>query len=115
MTSRGVAVFNTPGANANAVNELVICGMLLSSRKIHQGINYVSDTTETDVSALKKETEAAKSRFKGWEMRGKTVGIVGLGAIGAQVANSAYSGFGMSVAGFDPFLSAEFALQVRIA
>ena len=105
----GIVVFNTPGANANAVKELVICALLLSSRDVTGGIDWVKEeATNPDISAL---VEKGKSKFSGPELAGKTMGIVGLGAIGAKVANICYR-LGMDVVGFDPFLSVNTALSL---
>ena len=101
---QGVVVFNTPGANANAVKELVIAGLLLSSRKIVEGIAWAKELT-TDVA---KEVEKGKSVFVGPELLGKTVGVIGLGAIGVLVANTAQS-LGMKVIGYDPYISIDAA------
>lgn len=91
-TEQGIVVFNTPGANANAVKELVLCGLLLSSRGILPGISYVNSLTDMqDNAAMSKLLEKEKSRFKGSEIAGKTLGIVGLGAIGSLVAEMAIS------------------------
>ena len=109
-TEQGIAVFNTPGANANAVKELVISGMLLSSRKIYQGINWAQDLKGKgdEVGGL---VEKGKSNFTGPEISGKTLGVVGLGAIGMLVANAAEA-LGMRVIGFDPFISIDSAWQL---
>ena len=99
---RGIVVFNTPGANANAVKELVLFGLLASSRKIIEGINWVQGLIgQTGVA---ETVEKGKADFVGPEITGKTLGIIGLGAIGVLVANAA-SGLGMNVIGFDPWLS----------
>lgn len=112
MTSRGVVVFNTPGANANAVKELVLAGMLLSSRDIVGGIRFVrEEQRETDDAALSKLLEAEKKRFAGHELAGRTLGVVGLGAIGALVANMALD-MGMQVLGYDPAISVEAAWKL---
>lgn len=100
MSEKGVVVFNTPGANANAVKELVICGMLLSSRDIIGGNQWVN-TLNSDVA---KQTEKGKGQFGGTEIKGKTLGVIGLGAIGILVANASIA-LGMKVIGYDPFLS----------
>jgi D-3-phosphoglycerate dehydrogenase len=101
-TDKGIVVFNTPGANANSVKELVLTGLFLSSRNINAGINWVQSLNpEDDVSRL---VEKEKSRFSGPEVQGKKLGIVGLGAIGVLVANAALA-LGMEVTGFDPFIS----------
>ena len=87
-TEKGVVVFNTPGANANAVKELVLCGLLLGSREIVSGISFAtSQGTITDYNELSKLMESEKKRFKGNEIAGKTLGVVGLGAIGSMVAD----------------------------
>ncbi len=96
----GIVVFNTPGANANAVKELVIAGLLLSSRKVVEGINWAKTLT-TDVA---KEVEKGKGEFTGPEILGKKLGVIGLGAIGVMVANSAQA-LGMEVIGYDPYIS----------
>ena len=109
-TENGVVVFNTPGANANAVKELVICGMLLSSRKIINGVNWtVCQVDEGD--SVPKLVEKNKKQFKGNEIRGKKLGVIGLGAIGMLVANDALS-LGMEVTGYDPFISVENAWKL---
>lgn len=111
-TKQGIVVFNTPGANANAVKELVICGMLLASRGIVPGINWVNSLSEQeDLSGLGPQVEAGKKNFKGSELAGKTLGVVGLGAIGAMVANAALE-LGMKVIGYDPAISIEAAWRL---
>lgn len=105
-TEAGIAVFNTPGANANAVKELVLAGLLLSSRKIAQGIDWAKTLAGKDDAA--KLVEKGKSRFVGPEIEGKTLGIIGLGAIGVLVANVAVK-LGMEVIGFDPYISVDGA------
>ena len=108
----GIVVFNSPGANANAVKELVLAGMLLSSRGILEGHNYVSTLTEmTDAQEMSVLMEKEKKRFAGSELAGKTLGIVGLGAIGSLVADAALS-LGMEVLGYDPALSVEAAWRL---
>ena len=97
-----IVVFNTPGANANAVKELAIAAMLLASRDIVGGINWVQ--TVKDDETVAKLVEKGKSKFAGTEIKGKTLGIIGLGAIGGPLGNAAL-GLGMKVIGFDPFLS----------
>ena len=104
----GIVVFNTPGANANAVAELVICGLLMSGRNIAGGIEWVK-TLKGKGDEVGKLVEKGKSQFVGPEMRGKTLGVIGLGAIGAIVANAASRGLGMRVVGYDPFISVESA------
>ena len=102
----GIVVFNTPGANANSVKELVLCGMLLASRDITGGIAWVKENADDENIA--KTTEKAKKAFAGNELMGKTLGVIGLGAIGVLVANAAVS-LGMKVYGFDPYLSVNSA------
>ena len=111
-TKKGVVVFNSPGANANAVKELVLAGMLLGSRGILSGIDYVSTLTHmTDADEMSKLLEKEKSNFAGFELQGKTLGIVGLGAIGSLIADAALA-LGMNVVGFDPALSVEAAWRL---
>ena len=105
-SQKGIVVFNTPGANANGVKELVFAGMLLAARDIIGGANWAA-SREGDPEVAKK-TEKEKKRFAGSELLGKKLGIIGLGAIGVQVANAAYH-FGMDVYGFDPYISVEAA------
>ena len=111
MTSRGIVVFNTPGANANAVKELVLAAMLLSSRDILGGVNFVNGLQIEDKKALSVLLEEEKKRFAGSEISGKTLGVIGLGAIGSLVANMGI-GLGMNVLGFDPALSVEAAWRL---
>ncbi|HET6565016.1 MAG TPA: phosphoglycerate dehydrogenase, partial [Xanthomonadales bacterium] len=107
-----VVVFNTPGANANAVKELVAAGLLLSSRNILGGMNYVQSLRDiNDPQALAQQLETEKKRFADSEIAGKTLGVVGLGAIGSLVANMALE-LGMRVAGFDPAISVESAWRL---
>ena len=106
---KGVVVFNTPGANANAVNELVITALLLGSRKIIPAIEWVKTLKGTE--NIGKQVEKGKKAFVGRELLGKRLGVIGLGAIGARVANSAVS-LGMEVLGYDPFLSVASALHL---
>ena len=111
-TERGIPVFNSPGANANAVKELVATGMLLGSRGVVEGIEYVHTLAgEQDEVALNKTLEANKKQFKGSELAGKTLGVVGLGAIGSMVAEMALT-LGMDVVGYDPALSVEAAWRL---
>lgn len=111
-TEKGIVVFNTPGANANAVKELVMAGMLLGSRGIVSGMNYAQSLDSiTDPSEMHKQLEAEKKRFAGNEIAGKTLGIVGLGAIGSMVADMALS-MGMNVLGYDPALSIDAAWRL---
>ena len=106
----GIVVFNTPGANANAVKELAVCALLLSSRNIGGGLEWVR--TQAGAGAdVEKVVEKGKSQFVGPEISGKTLGVVGLGAIGVQVANIATK-LGMTVYGYDPFLSVDAALSL---
>ena len=109
-SEQGIVVFNTPGANANAVKELVLAGLLLSSRKIVAGIEWAK-TLKGNGDAVGKMVEKGKSKFAGPEIQGKTLGVIGLGAIGALVANAAIA-LGMDVIGYDPFLSVDGALQL---
>ncbi|MBE5794638.1 MAG: ACT domain-containing protein [Clostridiales bacterium] len=106
-TEKGIVVFNTPGANANAVAELVICGLMLGSRNVVGGIQWAR-TLDGKGDEVAKLTEKGKAQFVGPEVRGKTLGVVGLGAIGALVANGAI-GLGMNVIGYDPFISVDSA------
>ncbi len=108
-SEQGIVVFNTPGANANAVKELVICGMLLSGRKVVDGVNWVNDEAAKGTADIDKLVEKAKSNFTGPELRGKKLGVIGLGAIGVGVANAAALGLGMTVLGYDPFMSVDAA------
>ena len=105
----GIVVFNTPGANANGVKELVIAGMLMASRDIIGGINWVEEHTEDGDVA--KQAEKAKKAFAGCELEGKKLGVIGLGAIGVLVANTAYH-LGMEVYGYDPYLSVDAAWKL---
>ena len=107
---KGVVVFNTPGANANAVKELVICALLLGSRKIADSLSWVK-TLKGQGAEVAKAVEKGKSQFVGGEILGKKLGIIGLGAIGARVADAAI-GLGMQVIGYDPFLSVNSALRL---
>ncbi len=111
-TARGIPVFNSPGANANAVKELVAAGLLLASRGVVEGINYVKTLADMqDEGELNKLLEAQKKQFKGSELVGKTLGVVGLGAIGSLVAEMALT-FGMNVVGYDPALSVDAAWRL---
>lgn len=107
---KGIVVFNTPGANANAVKELVLAGLLLSSRKVVEGIEWAK-TLKGNGDQVGKMAEKGKSQFVGPEILGKTLGVVGLGAIGLLVANAA-TALGMKVIGYDPFLSVNNALKL---
>ena len=108
-TQKGIVVFNTPGANANGVKELVIAGMLLASRDLKGGMDWVLENK--DDPAIGKTMEKAKKKFAGREIQGKKLGVIGLGAIGVLVANAA-AHLGMEVCGYDPFLSVENALKM---
>lgn len=111
-TDRGIVVFNTPGANANAVKELVMAGLLLSCRGIIPGIEYVNSLgAHEDKAELNKRVEASKKQYKGRELKGRTLGILGLGAIGSMVADMALN-LEMSVLGYDPALSVEAAWRL---
>jgi D-3-phosphoglycerate dehydrogenase len=111
-THKGIVVFNTPGANANAVKEMVTAALLLASRRILAGMNRVQELTDIrDPEAMAKQLEKEKKQFGGCEIAGKTLGVVGLGAIGSMVANAALE-MGMCVAGFDPALSVEGAWRL---
>ena len=106
-SEKGIVVFNTPGANANAVKELVLCAMLMSSRKIVSALDWVK-TLKGNGAEVSKMVEKGKSAFAGPEIKGKKLGVIGLGAIGVLVANAA-DALGMEVYGYDPFLSVDAA------
>ena len=111
-TEQGIVVFNTPGANANAVKELIVAALLMGSRDIYGGMNYVQGLTEiSDSAEMGKLLEKEKKRFAGAEVQGKTLGVVGLGAIGSMIANLALE-LGMNVGGYDPAISVEAAWQL---
>lgn len=111
-SSNSIVVFNAPGANANAVKELVMAGLLLGSRGIISGIHYVNGLSDMkDADAMNKLLEKEKKNFKGRELQGKTLGVIGLGAIGSQVANMALT-MGMKVIGYDPAISIEAAWRL---
>ena len=110
-TERGVVVFNTPGGNANAAKELVICGLLLSSRGIIQGHSFTKSLDVDVPSELANLVETNKKNFKGTELKGKTIGIIGLGSIGSLVAQSVDS-LGMKIIGYDPNISIDAAWQL---
>jgi len=111
-TDKGIVVFNTPGANANAVKELVMVGLLLSCRGIIPGIKYVNSLGEySDKAELNKLVESSKKQYKGRELKGKTLGVLGLGAIGSMVADMALQ-MDMNVVGYDPALSVEAAWRL---
>lgn len=107
-TEKGIVVFNTPGANANAVKELVIASLLLSVRPIIQGAIWVQDLTGSNIE---EQVEANKKQFAGNELEGKKLGVIGLGSIGAMVANDAYR-LGMEVIGYDPHVSVDTAWSI---
>ncbi len=112
FTRKGIVVFNTPGANANAVKEIVVAGLILGSRAIYGGISYVQTLRDMeDPSELSRKLEQEKKRFAGTEISGKTLGVLGLGAIGSMVANMALQ-LGMRVVGFDPAISVEAAWRL---
>ncbi len=111
-TERGIVVFNTPGANANSVKELVLAALLLASRDVAGGMSYVRSLAGvTDEAELNRLVEAEKKRFKGRELKGKRLGVVGLGAIGSLVARAALD-LGMEVLGFDPAISVDAAWRL---
>ncbi|SDY79943.1 D-3-phosphoglycerate dehydrogenase [Evansella caseinilytica] len=109
-TERGIVVFNTPGANANAVKELVLTSLIASSRNLFDGVSWVK-TLENEGDRIAKLVEAGKKNFVGKEIKGKTLGVIGLGAIGALVANNALH-LDMDVIGFDPFISVDTAWKL---
>ena len=109
-TEKGIVVFNTPGANANAVKELVLLGLLLSSRKVVSGIEWAK-TLQGKGAEVAKMVEKGKGSYVGPEIKGKTLGVIGLGAIGAMVANAAVE-LGMNVVGYDPFLTVDSAWRL---
>ncbi len=112
FTEKGIVVFNTPGANANAVKELIASALFISSRDIFGGMNYVQGLTDIkDAGEMSKLLEKQKSQFAGSEVMGKTLGVIGLGAIGSMVANMALE-LGMNVVGFDPAMSVEAAWRL---
>ena len=110
-TRRGIVVFNTPGANANAVKELVICGMLLSSRGILEGNTFIKSINYKNSQDLNKAMEDQKKTFKGNELSGKVLGIIGLGSVGSLLAQNA-SVMGMKIIGFDPYISIDAAWMI---
>lgn len=105
-TEKGIAVFNTPGANANAVKELVMVGLLMSARPLYEALKWTSTLDGRD--DIEEVVEREKKRFKGHELEGRNIGVIGLGAIGIKVANLALE-FGMNVYGYDPFISVDAA------
>ena len=113
MSQRGIPVFNAPGANANAVKELVLAGMFLAARNICQAWQYTC-ALEGDDAQLSKAVEEGKKKFAGFELPGRTLGVVGLGAIGASVANAA-SALGMKVIGYDPTITVQSAWRLSSA
>ncbi len=110
LSKKGIPVFNAPGANSNAVKELVLAGMLLATRNICQGWDFAR-TLEGPDEAVSKEVEKGKKQFVGYELPGRTLGVVGLGAIGVKVANAALA-LGMKVIGYDPEISVARAWQL---
>ena len=110
MTEMGIPVFNTPGANANAVKELVFCGMLIASRGIVSGINHMEKLGAE--GKAKERVEKDKAMFGGREIKGKTLAVIGLGNIGAMTAHDAEVGLGMKTVGYDPYLTAENARKL---
>ncbi len=110
MSERGIVVFNAPGANANAVKELVIAGMLMACRNLTQAWQYTEGLSGTDAEVM-KAVEEGKKKYVGYELPGKTLGIVGLGAIGVQIANAA-DALGMRVIGFDPTITVKSAWKL---
>ena len=114
LAARGIPVFNTPGANANAVKELVIAGMLLAARNLFHAADYTRDLVAGQALSgkdLDKQVEAGKKQFAGFELPGRTLGVIGLGAIGVLVANAAQS-LGLKVLGYDPAITVERAWQL---
>ena len=109
LSKRGVPVFNAPGANANAVKELVVAGMLIAARNLNDALAFIGGLSSGD--DLHHRVEAEKKRFVGSELAGKTLGVIGLGAIGVKVANAAHA-LGMRVLGFDPHMTVEGAWQL---
>lgn len=110
MSMRGIPVFNAPGANANAVKELAIAGLLIGARNLAGAGRYVAELTETG-AALDKAVETGKKQFVGFELPGRTLGVIGLGAVGVEVANAALA-LGMKVVGFDPAITVRSAWQL---
>jgi len=109
MSKMAIPVFNAPGANANAVKELVLAAILISARNIHRAINYVN--TLKDSEDLKSEVESAKREYVGFELPNKTLGVIGLGSIGVKVANACHD-LGMKVIGYDPMISVDNAINL---
>ena len=110
LAEHGVVVFNSPGANANAVKELVIAGLLLASRRIADGIEWCKTLSDGETT-VEKQVESGKNRFIGPELDGKTLGVIGLGAIGVLVANAGVA-LGMNVLGYDPYISVDHAWRL---
>ena len=110
MSQRGIVVFNAPGANANAVKELVIAGMLMACRNLHKAWQYTTTLSGNDAE-MSKAVEEGKKKYVGFELPGRTLGVIGLGAIGVQVANAA-STLGMRVIGFDPTITVQSAWKL---
>lgn len=110
LSERGVPVFNAPGANANAVKELVIAGMLIGARNLVPALKFVEGLSGTD-EAMHKATEAGKKQFAGMELPGRTLGVIGLGAIGSYIAEAAIK-LGMNVVGFDPAITVDAAWRL---
>ncbi len=108
-TEKGIVVFNTPGANANAVKELVLAGLLLASRDLYHGMEWVNSQAGSET--LAKDMEKQKKKYAGNEIAGKTLGVIGLGAIGSKVADTALD-LGMDVTGYDPYLSVDSAWRL---
>jgi len=111
MTEKGIPVFNAPGANANAVKELVIAGMLIAARNIGQAWTFAKNLEGED-GEINKNVEAGKKNYVGFELPGRTLGVVGLGAIGVQIANAAHE-LGMNVIGYDPTITVKSAWQLQ--
>lgn len=109
MTELGIPVFNTPGANANAVKEIVLCGLLLGSRSIVDGINHMKELGKQGLQ--RERVEKDKAMFGGREIKGKTLAVIGLGHIGASTAADAYV-LGMNLVGYDPGLSVQSAMKL---
>lgn len=109
--AQGIVVFNAPGANANAVKELVLAGLFLSSRKVTKAVQWAADLKDTEEANVAAQVEKGKSQFAGPEVLGKTLGVIGLGAIGRKVAQAA-AALGMTVVGTDPFLSETAAKEI---
>lgn len=110
MTKRGVPVFNAPGANANAVKELALAGLLMAARNIYPAMRFAGTLEGTDAE-ISTAVESGKKNFVGWELHSKTLGVIGLGAIGIRVANAA-NALGMKVVGYDPLISVENAWKL---